>query len=98
MGMFADIVLLSEEGRYVSPYMNYGFTPGAGATWSLADKIGQDLARESLLTAQPYSGRGVIPHIFIDEAMAQSQAKMTGDDAYHERAVQELDRLLGMPR
>jgi len=57
MGMFADIVLLSEEGRYVSPYMNYGFTPGAGATWSLADKIGQDLARESLLTAQPYSGR-----------------------------------------
>ncbi|PYS28404.1 MAG: hypothetical protein DMG11_12775, partial [Acidobacteria bacterium] len=57
MGMFADIVLLSEEGRYVSPYMNYGFTPGAGATWSLAEKLGQDLARESLLTAQPYSGR-----------------------------------------
>jgi len=37
--------------------MNYGFTPGAGATWSLADKIGQDLARESLLTAQPCAGR-----------------------------------------
>lgn len=48
--------------------------------------------------AQPYSGRGVIPHIFIDEAMAESQAKMTGDDAYHERAVQELDRLLAMPK
>jgi carboxyl-terminal processing protease len=47
---------------------------------------------------QPYSGRGVIPHIFIDEAMAQSQANMTGDDAYHERAVQELDRLLGMAK
>ena len=56
MGLFADVVLLSEESRYVSPYMNYGFTPGAGATWILADKIGQDLARESLLTAQDYSG------------------------------------------
>ena len=33
LGMFADIVLLSEESRYVSPYMNYGFTPGAGATY-----------------------------------------------------------------
>lgn len=42
---------------------------------------------------QPYSGRGVTPHIFIDEAMANSQA-----DAYHDRAVQELDRLLGMAK
>jgi enoyl-CoA hydratase/carnithine racemase len=56
MGMFADMVLMSEESRYVSPYMNYGFTPGAGATWSLADKMGQDLARESLLTAEHYAG------------------------------------------
>ncbi|HEX6101023.1 MAG TPA: SDR family NAD(P)-dependent oxidoreductase [Thermoanaerobaculia bacterium] len=56
MGMFADFVLLSEESRYVSPYMNYGFTPGAGATAILADKIGDDLARESLFTAQFYAG------------------------------------------
>jgi acyl transferase domain-containing protein/enoyl-CoA hydratase/carnithine racemase/NAD(P)-dependent dehydrogenase (short-subunit alcohol dehydrogenase family)/acyl carrier protein len=57
LGMFADLVLLSEESRYVSPYMDYGFTPGAGATWVLADKMGQDLARESLLAAQAYTGR-----------------------------------------
>src|ERR1041385_7657692 len=56
LGMFADLVLLSEESRYVSPYMSYGFTPGAGATYILGDKIGQDLARESLLTAEPYTG------------------------------------------
>ena len=56
LGMFADAVILSEESRYVSPYMNYGFTPGAGATWILADKLGQDLSRESLLTAQYVSG------------------------------------------
>ncbi|MEO8378059.1 MAG: SDR family NAD(P)-dependent oxidoreductase, partial [Acidobacteriota bacterium] len=57
LGMLADLVLLSEDGRYVSPYMDYGFTPGAGATWSLPEKMGQDLARESLLTARPYTGR-----------------------------------------
>jgi acyl transferase domain-containing protein/acyl carrier protein/NADP-dependent 3-hydroxy acid dehydrogenase YdfG len=56
LGMFADVVLLSEESRYLSPYMNYGFTPGAGATFILADKIGHDLARESLLTGQHYAG------------------------------------------
>jgi acyl transferase domain-containing protein/enoyl-CoA hydratase/carnithine racemase/acyl carrier protein/NADP-dependent 3-hydroxy acid dehydrogenase YdfG len=56
LGMFADIVLLSEESQYVSPYMDLGFTPGAGATYILADKIGPDLARESLLTARSYSG------------------------------------------
>jgi acyl transferase domain-containing protein/enoyl-CoA hydratase/carnithine racemase/acyl carrier protein len=57
LGMFADVVLLSEESQYVSPYMNYGFTPGAGATYILAEKMGQDLARESLLTGEAYSGR-----------------------------------------
>ncbi|HET8774522.1 MAG TPA: beta-ketoacyl synthase N-terminal-like domain-containing protein [Thermoanaerobaculia bacterium] len=59
LGMFSDVALLSEESRYVSPYMNYGFTPGAGATFILADKMGQDLARESLFTAQAHTGRGL---------------------------------------
>ncbi|MEA2490006.1 MAG: polyketide synthase PksL, partial [Acidobacteriota bacterium] len=56
MGMFADLAILSDESRYVSPYMTYGFTPGAGATWILALKMGHDLARESLFTGQSYSG------------------------------------------
>ncbi|MGC2741636.1 MAG: polyketide synthase, partial [Candidatus Angelobacter sp.] len=56
LGMFADVVLLSEESRYVSPYMNYGFTPGAGATWVLAEKLGEDLARESLFSGEHYAG------------------------------------------
>ncbi|HET8773435.1 MAG TPA: SDR family NAD(P)-dependent oxidoreductase, partial [Thermoanaerobaculia bacterium] len=59
LGMFADLALLSEESSYTSPYMGYGFTPGAGATLSLADKIGTELARESLLTAEPQTGRAL---------------------------------------
>ena len=44
---------------------------------------------------QPYSGRGITPHILIDDAMPQSQSDMPRmSDPYHERAVQELDRLL----
>jgi 3-oxoacyl-(acyl-carrier-protein) synthase/enoyl-CoA hydratase/carnithine racemase/acyl carrier protein len=57
LGLFADVVMLSEESRYVSPYMNYGFTPGAGATWILGEKLGEDLARESLLTGEQCSGK-----------------------------------------
>ncbi|MES2350366.1 MAG: SDR family NAD(P)-dependent oxidoreductase, partial [Pseudomonadota bacterium] len=57
MGMFADFSLFSERAEYVSPYMNYGFTPGAGATLVFPERIGYDLARETLLTGQHYTGR-----------------------------------------
>jgi acyl transferase domain-containing protein/enoyl-CoA hydratase/carnithine racemase/acyl carrier protein len=57
MALFADVVVLSEESRYASPYLDYGFTPAAGATYILAKMLGSDLARESLLTARPYVGR-----------------------------------------
>src|SRR5437660_10155224 len=55
LGLFADIVLLAEDSRYVSPYMSYGFTPGAGATFILPHTICVDLAREILMNAPPSS-------------------------------------------
>ena len=57
LGMFADVVLFGEESHYVSPYMNYGFTPGAGSTLMVPTRLGQDLGRESLLTGHEYVGR-----------------------------------------
>ncbi|NJM14965.1 MAG: hypothetical protein HC896_05910 [Bacteroidales bacterium] len=60
LGMFADFIFFSEESKYLSPYMNYGFTPGAGATLIFPEKTGYDLAREMLLTAQEYSGSELI--------------------------------------
>ncbi|HYD81671.1 MAG TPA: beta-ketoacyl synthase N-terminal-like domain-containing protein [Paucimonas sp.] len=56
LGLFADFILLGEESKYLSPYMGYGFTPGAGATLIVPEKLGPDLGRETLLTAQEYSG------------------------------------------
>ncbi|WP_193316976.1 SDR family NAD(P)-dependent oxidoreductase [Janthinobacterium sp. FT14W] len=57
LGMFADVTLFSERSEYVSPYMNYGFTPGAGATLVFPTRIGYDLGRETLLGGQAYTGR-----------------------------------------
>ncbi|MGO4774820.1 phosphopantetheine-binding protein, partial [Lysobacter sp. 2RAB21] len=56
LGLFCDSVLFSEESRYVSPYMNFGFTPGAGATGILPARLGYDLARDSLFTGREIAG------------------------------------------
>jgi len=56
MGLFADIVILSEESLYSANFMKYGFTPGMGATLVLPAKLGQALAGEMLLTAGNYHG------------------------------------------
>ncbi|MCH2193533.1 SDR family NAD(P)-dependent oxidoreductase [Kordia sp.] len=56
MGMYADFTIFSKERKYRSPYMNYGFTPGAGATYIFPEVVGYDLARETLFTANEYSG------------------------------------------
>ncbi|MBW8851154.1 MAG: SDR family NAD(P)-dependent oxidoreductase [Xanthomonadales bacterium] len=56
LGMFADLALFADEGRYLSPYMGYGFTPGAGSTLVFPRTIGEDLARETLLSAREYAG------------------------------------------
>lgn len=59
LGMFADIRLFSAESRYISPYMRYGFTPGAGSTLVFPATLGLDLARHTLFTAAEHTGRGL---------------------------------------
>ncbi|OCQ18831.1 hypothetical protein A7985_22715 [Pseudoalteromonas luteoviolacea] len=56
LGMFSDVTIFSEESHYISPYMNYGFTPGAGSTLLLPYKLGQDLGMDSLFSGQGYQG------------------------------------------
>ncbi|WP_009917065.1 polyketide synthase, partial [Burkholderia humptydooensis] len=57
MGMACDAVLFAEESVYHSPYLSYGFTPGAGSTLVFPMRLGLDLGREILLGARPYKGR-----------------------------------------
>lgn len=56
MGLFADIVILSQESVYTTNFMKYGFTPGMGATCIVPEKLGLALAQEMLLTAASYRG------------------------------------------
>lgn len=62
MGLFCDYAIYSEESIYQSPYMLYGFTPGAGSTLIFPERLGHDLSRHVLLSAQAFSGRELKHH------------------------------------
>lgn len=55
-GLYADIVIMSQESVYTASFMKYGFTPGMGATFILEEKLGHNLAVEMMYTASPFSG------------------------------------------
>ncbi len=82
-GLYADMVILSEESLYSSNFIRYGFTPGMGATLIMPEKLGCALATEMMLTARSYHGgelrtRGVpFPVLKRDEVipLALSLAK-----------------------
>ncbi len=56
MGLFADFVILSRESVYTTNFMQYGFTPGMGATYIVPKKMGFSLGEEMLLNAGNYRG------------------------------------------
>ena len=56
LGLFCDLVIFSEESVYQAPYMQYGFTPGAGSTLAFPEKLGKDLAWEVLFSGKDFRG------------------------------------------
>ncbi|MBP2000174.1 polyketide biosynthesis enoyl-CoA hydratase PksI [Paenibacillus shirakamiensis] len=56
MGLFSDVIILSQESIYNTNFMKYGFTPGFGSTYIVPRKLGFALAQEMLLTAENYRG------------------------------------------
>lgn len=55
-GLYADIVVMSEEGIYSASFTKYGFTPGMGATCILRERFGVSLSTEMMFTAKSYKG------------------------------------------
>ncbi|WP_189226792.1 SDR family NAD(P)-dependent oxidoreductase, partial [Saccharothrix coeruleofusca] len=55
-GLYADVVVMSEEAEYRANFLTYGFTPGLGATYILERRLGSTLAAEMLLTGRALSG------------------------------------------
>lgn len=56
LGLCADIIVAAKESRYGCNFMNYGFTPGVGATRLLEYVLGPTLAHEMLLTGRTVRG------------------------------------------
>ena len=91
LGLFADLAIFAEESHYLSPYMNYGFTPGAGATLSVPQRFGLDLARESLFSAHEYTGRelaarGIAQRVLPRSAVVAAALELAGRIARQPRA------------
>ncbi|NEP77742.1 MAG: acyltransferase domain-containing protein [Okeania sp. SIO3B3] len=55
-GLYADLVVLSQESIYTTNFMKYGFTPGLGCTFIVPEKLGA-LGSEMMYTAQNYRGQ-----------------------------------------
>jgi len=58
-GLYGDIVVLSEKSTYCANFMNYGFTPGMGATHIMSEKLGRAITNEMLFTGRMYSGKEI---------------------------------------
>ena len=96
LGMFADLCLFSAESRYISPYMQYGFTPGAGSTLIFPARLGLDLARETLFTAHEYTGSELrakgLPHACVPRSEVLPRALALAD-AIASRRVEDARAL-----
>lgn len=55
-GLYADIIVMAENGIYSAVFTKYGFTPGMGATFILKEKLGNNLATEMMFTAKSFTG------------------------------------------
>lgn len=55
-GLSADLIVMSQDGVYSANFMNYGFTPGLGATYILKEKLGQNISMEMMYTAKVFTG------------------------------------------
>ncbi|MEM7157012.1 MAG: SDR family NAD(P)-dependent oxidoreductase [Myxococcota bacterium] len=56
-GLYADIVVMSQDAVYGANFLKYGFTPGMGATYVLEKRVGSALASEMFLTGRGFGGR-----------------------------------------
>lgn len=55
-GMHADFHVLGEESLYSANFMEYGFTPGMGSTFTVPQSFGHELGWEMLFTGANFRG------------------------------------------
>ena len=94
MGFYCDHIFLSAESTYHSPYMRYGFTPGAGATFILPARLGMDLGREVLFTAREYKGHELKQRGISIPVLPRAEVVAHALKLAHEIALAPRDRLI----
>jgi acyl transferase domain-containing protein len=67
-GLYADILVMAEDASYSANFVNYGFTPGMGATYILERRFGVDLATEMMLTGRAV--RQLVRDLLYSEAVS----------------------------
>lgn len=68
LGLYCDISVASETGRYGLNYNSMGFTPGMGVTGLLPLLVGHGFSTEMMMTSKFYrgrelAGRGLFTHV-----------------------------------
>ena len=80
LGLWCDIIVMSQESLYGANFMALGFTPGMGATGVLEEVFGGPLARELLFTGRLIKGSeiktlaGMFAHAVIPQQEVRNRA------------------------
>ena len=54
--LFGDFVILAKESYYSANFLNFGFTPGMGATLIIPEKLGANVANRMMFTGENLRG------------------------------------------
>ncbi|MFN0058680.1 MAG: polyketide synthase [Planctomycetota bacterium] len=104
LGLCCDIVLLARESRYGCPFVDLGFTPGAGATRLLERAVGEYRAAEMLYGGEFVRGQELEGKTDINYVLPRAQvwpkalaiAARIADKPRH--VLELLKRQLALPK
>jgi len=88
LALACDLVVASEDARFILSYAKVGLTPDGGATWHLARAVPRQLAQQWAWLAEPVSARHLLAHGLVNWVTDAGQAL--------EQAAKVADRLAAM--
>lgn len=74
IAMACDLVVASEEARFMLSYAKLGLTPDGGATWHLGRALPRQLLQQWIWLAEPVSARQLEQYGLVNRVAAAGQA------------------------
>ncbi len=103
-GLACDMVVMAQESRYGTNFMDLGFTPGMGTTRLLQFAMGEYVAAEMMYGCQYFKGRqlegkaqinAIVPKAEVLAKARKIAARFTDKPRF---AIEMLKRQLALPR